>query len=92
MPAYNTPNTPNNKVIRGKDLLDIKRDGKTVTVTPKIDMSDGETYTRDEVIDALGISFVRGMESLGGDKDRRLTSLEFGDYVEGETDDEEGEE
>ena len=74
----------NKKIIRGKDLLDIKQTGKTVTITPKIDMTSGETYTRDEVIDALGISFVRGMESLGGDKDRRLTSLEFGDYVEGE--------
>ena len=70
----------NKKIIRGKDLLDIKRDGKTVTITPKIDMSDGETYTRDEVIDALGIDFVRGMEQMGGgDKDRKLTSLEFGD-------------
>ena len=67
------------KIIRGKDLLDIKRTGKTVTITPKIDMSDGETYTRDEIIDKLGIDFVRGVESLGGDKDRKLTSLEFGD-------------
>ena len=66
-------------IIRGKDLLDIKRTGKTVTITPKIDMSDGETYTRDEIIDKLGIDFVRGVDSLGGDKDRKLTSLEFGD-------------
>ena len=66
------------KIIRGKDLLDIKRTGKTVTITPKIDTSDGETYSRDEIIDKLGIDFVRGVESLGGDKDRNLTSLEFG--------------
>ena len=78
----------NEKIIRGKDLLNIEVKGKTVTVTPKIDMSDGETYSRDEVIDALGIDFVRGMEMMGGDKERKLTSLEFGDYVEGETDDE----
>ena len=66
-------------IIRGKDLLDIKRTGKTVTITPKIDTSDGETYSRDEIIDKLGIDFVRGVESLGGNKDRKLTSLEFGD-------------
>ena len=69
----------NEKIIRGKDLLDIKRTGKTVTITPKIDMRTGATYTRDEVIDALGIDFVRGMEMMGGDKERKLTSLEFGD-------------
>ncbi len=68
------------KIIRGKDLLNIERDGTRVTITPKIDMSDGETYSRDEVIDALGLDFVRGLEMMGsGDKDRRLTSLEFGD-------------
>ena len=67
------------KIIRGKDLYDIEVQGKRVTVTPKIDMSDGETYSRDQVIDALGIEFVRGMESIGGDKERKLTSLEFGD-------------
>jgi len=66
------------KIIRGKDLLNIERDETRVTITPKIDMSDGETYTRDEVIDALGIDFVRGMEMMGG-KERKLTSLEFGD-------------
>jgi len=66
------------KIIRGKDLLDIKRTGKTVTITPKIDTSDGETYSRDEVIDKLGIEFIRGIEMMGGDKDRKLTSLEFG--------------
>ena len=74
-----TTENERNIIIRGKDLLDIKRTGKTVTITPKIDMSDGETYTRDEIIDKLGIDFVRGVESLGGDKDRKLTSLEFGD-------------
>ena len=68
----------NKKIIRGKDLLDIKRTGKTVTITPKIDTSDGETYSRDEVIDKLGIEFIRGIEMMGGDKDRKLTSLEFG--------------
>ncbi len=68
------------KIIRGKDLLNIERDGTRVTITPKIDMSDGETYSRDEVIDKLGIEFVRGLEMMGsGDKDRQLTSLEFGD-------------
>ena len=65
-------------IIRGKDLLDIKRTGKTVTITPKIDMSDGEVYSRDEVIDKLGLEFIRGIEMMGGDKDRKLTSLEFG--------------
>jgi len=80
----------NKKIIRGKDLLDIKQTGKTVTIAPKIDMRTGATYTRDEVIYALGIDFVRGMESLGGDKDRRLTSLEFGD--EWKPEDEEGDE
>jgi len=79
----------NKKIIRGKDLLDIKQTGKTVTVTPKIDMRTGATYTRDEVIDALGIDFVRGMEMMGG-KERELTSLEFGD--EWKPEDEEGEE
>jgi hypothetical protein len=78
----------NKKIIRGKDLLDIKRTGKTVTITPKIDMTSGETYTRDEVIDKLGIDFVRGMEMMGG-KERELTSLEFGD--EWKPEDEEGE-
>ena len=67
------------KIIRGKDLYDIEVQGKRVTVTPKIDTSDGEVYSRDEVIDKLGIEFVRGIESIGGDKDRKLTSLEFGD-------------
>ena len=68
------------KIIRGKDLYDIEVQGKRVTVTPKIDMSDGETYSRDQVIDALGIEFVKGLEQMGGrDKDRKLTSLEFGD-------------
>ena len=68
------------KIIKGKDLYDIEVQGKRVTITPKIDMSDGETYTRDEVIDKLGIEFVRGLEMMGsGDKDRQLTSLEFGD-------------
>ncbi len=66
------------KIIRGKDLLNIERDGTRVTITPKIDMSDGETYTRDEVIDKLGLEFIRGIEMMGGDKDRKLTSLEFG--------------
>tara|TARA_R100001594_G_C3992430_1_gene252728 strand:- start:516 stop:683 length:168 start_codon:yes stop_codon:yes gene_type:complete len=43
-------------------------------------MSNGATYSRDEVIDTLGIAFVRGLEMMGsGDKDRRLISLEFGD-------------
>lgn len=79
----------NKKIIRGKDLLDIKRDGKTVTITPKIDMRTGATYSRDEVIDALGIEFIRGMEMMGGDKDRKLTSLEFGD--EWKPEDEQGE-
>jgi hypothetical protein len=81
----------NKKIIRGKDLLDIKQTGKTVTVTPKIDMRTGATYTRDEVIDALGIDFVRGMEMMGGgDKDRKLTSLSFEDEWKPE-DEEEGE-
>jgi hypothetical protein len=79
----------NKKIIRGKDLLNIERDGTRVTITPKIDMTSGETYTRDEVIDALGIDFVRGMEMMGG-KERKLTSLEFGD--EWKPEDEEGEE
>ncbi len=78
----------NKKIIRGKDLLDIKQTGKTVTITPKIDMTSGETYTRDEVIDKLGIDFVRGMEMMGG-KERELTSLEFGD--EWKPEDEQGE-
>ena len=77
------------KIIRGKDLLNIERDGTKVTITPKIDMSDGETYSRDEVIDKLGIEFVRGMEMMGGDKERKLTSLEFGD--EWKPEDEQGE-
>jgi hypothetical protein len=67
-----------NKIIRGKDLYDIEVQGKRVTITPKIDMSDGEVYSRDEVIDKLGIDFIRGLEMMGGDKDRKLTSLEFG--------------
>ena len=68
------------KIIRGKDLYDIEVDGTRVTITPKIDMSDGEVYSRDEVIDKLGIEFIRGIEMMGGrDKDRKLTSLEFGD-------------
>ena len=68
------------KIIRGKDLYDIEVQGKRVTITPKIDTSDGETYTRDEVIDKLGLEFIRGIEMMGGrDKDRKLTSLEFGD-------------
>ena len=67
------------KIIRGKDLYDIEVTGKRVTVTPKIDTSDGEVYSRDEVIDALGIDFIRGIEMMGGDKDRKLTSLEFSD-------------
>ena len=67
-----------NKIIRGKDLYDIEVQGKRVTITPKIDMSDGEVYTRDEVIDKLGLEFIRGIEMMGGDKDRKLTSLEFG--------------
>jgi hypothetical protein len=79
------------KIIKGKDLYDIEVQGKRVTITPKIDMSDGEVYTRDEVIDALGIEFVKGLESMGGrDKDRKLTSLEFGDEWKPE-DEEEGE-
>ena len=77
------------KIIKGKDLYDIEVQGKRVTITPKIDMSDGEVYSRDEVIDALGIDFVRGMEMMGG-KERKLTSLEFGD--EWKPEDEEGEE
>ena len=79
----------NKKIIRGKDLLNIERDGTRVTITPKIDMRTGATYSRDEVIDALGIDFVRGMEMMGG-KERELTSLEFGD--EWKPEDEEGEE
>ena len=68
------------KIIRGKDLYDIEVDGTRVSITPKIDMTDGEVYSRDEVIDKLGIEFVKGLESMGGrDKDRKLTSLEFGD-------------
>ena len=79
------------KIIRGKDLLNIERDGTKVTITPKIDMSDGEEYSRDEVIDKLGIEFVRGMEMMGnGDRDRRMTSLKFGD--EWTPEEEEGEE
>jgi len=67
------------KIIRGKDLYDIEVQGKIVTITPKIDMSDGETYTTDEVIDKLGLEFIRGFEMMRGDKDRKLTSLEFSD-------------
>ena len=74
-----TTENERNIIIRGKDLLDIKRTGKTVTITPKIDMSDGEVYSRDEVIDKLGLEFIRGIEMMGGDKDRKLTSLEFSD-------------
>ncbi len=68
------------KIIKGKDLYDIEVDGTRVSITPKIDMTDGEVYSRDEVIDKLGIDFIRGLEMMGGgDKDRKLTSLEFGD-------------
>ena len=79
------------KIIRGKDLYDIEVDGTRVSITPKIDMTDGEVYSRDEVIDKLGIDFIRGLEMMGGgDKDRKLTSLEFGDEWKPE-DEEEGE-
>ena len=77
------------KIIKGKDLYDIEVQGKRVTITPKIDMSDGEVYSRDEVIDKLGIEFIRGLEMMGGDKDRKLTSLEFGN--EWKPEDEQGE-
>ena len=66
------------KIIKGKDLYDIEVQGKRVTITPKIDTSAGEVYSRDEVIDKLGLEFIRGLEMMGGDKDRKLTSLEFG--------------
>jgi len=65
------------KIIKCKELYDIEVTGKIVTITPKIDMSDGETYSRDEIIDKLGLEFIRGFEMMGGDKDRKLTSLEF---------------
>ena len=67
------------KIIKGKDLYDIEVDGTRVSITPKIDMTDGEVYSRDEVIDKLGIDFIRGIEQMSGDKDRKLTSLEFSD-------------
>ena len=57
------------KIIKGKDLYDIEVDGTRVSITPKIDMTDGEVYSRDEVVDKLGIDFIRGLEMMGGDKD-----------------------
>ena len=56
------------KIIRGKDLYDIEVDGTRVTITPKIDKSDGEVYSRDEVIDKLGIDAVLKKVRANGEK------------------------
>lgn len=47
---------------------------------------ENEVYTRDEAIQELGIDVIRGLEMLHGNRERRLISLEIGDYVEGERD------
>ena len=49
---------------------------------------ENEVYTRDEAVQELGIDVIRGLEMLHGNRERRLISLEIGDYVEGERDDE----
>jgi hypothetical protein len=48
-------------------------------------MNEGmNVYTRDEAVQELGIDVIRGLEMLHGNRERRLISLEIGDYVEGE--------
>ena len=47
---------------------------------------ENEVYTRDEAVQELGIDVIRGLEMLHGNRERRLISLEIGDYEEGETD------
>ena len=50
-------------------------------------MTEGmSVYTRDEAVQELGIDVIRGLEMLHGNRERRLISLEIGDYVEGERD------
>ena len=50
-------------------------------------MTEGmSVYTRDEAVQELGIDVIRGLEMLHGNRERRLISLEIGDYVEGEKD------
>ena len=36
-----------------------------------------ETYSRTEVVDTMGIEFVRALEMMHGDKSRRMVSLEI---------------
>ena len=36
-----------------------------------------DTYSRTEVIDTMGIDFVRALEMMYGDKSRRMVSLEI---------------
>ncbi len=36
-----------------------------------------DTYSRDEVVDTMGLEFVRALEMMHGDKSRRMVSLEI---------------
>ena len=44
-----------------------------------------EEYTRDDLSRVLGEPFVRGLEMMSGNPNRRLISLEIGDEITGKT-------
>ena len=47
--------------------------------------NEPDEYTRDEIARVLGEPFVRGLEMMSGNRDRRLISMEFGDEWTGKT-------